>query len=217
MKAVAKHKKGITLIEVMVIVVIISFLIVFSTIYLRLQFLKGNDAKRKADIKRISIAVEEYEKDNNCYPLPSNVTCNPGTGLQPYLENLPCDPVTHASYFYEHENSSCPRWFKIYSVLENKSDDDIKAGIGPASAFNYYYGSPNAPASIVTDTETSGTATTAPAEMPETDFYGCFSGSCTMIQWDSSRPGPVCDPNFQNATCYDQCSIPANECKSWNE
>ena len=54
---------GMTLIEVMIVVAIIAFLAVLVTGYLRSQVFKGNDARRKADMKRIGIAMEEYEKD----------------------------------------------------------------------------------------------------------------------------------------------------------
>ena len=57
--------------------------------YLRSQVFKGNDARRKADLKRIGVAVEEYEKDKNCYPLPSLLTCNPGKGLLLILTKSP--------------------------------------------------------------------------------------------------------------------------------
>ena len=197
--------------ELMIVIGMIAFLAVLISAYLRTQIFKANDAKRKAEIKRISIAVEEYEKDNNCYPLPSLVVCA-GAGLQPYLDKVPCDPLTNASYMYEHEDSACPKWYKIYAVLNNESDSDYVANIGPNSAFNFVFESPNAPATVATQGGGAGGG----GGVPNTDFYGCLSGVCTLIQWDSSRPGPSCDPNYQNSTCYGQCANPANECADWN-
>ena len=77
------NKRGLTLVELMIVVGIIAFLTLIATIYLRSQSHKGNDARRKADLRRISIAVEEYEKDNNCYPLSTLMTCSPGNSLDP--------------------------------------------------------------------------------------------------------------------------------------
>lgn len=199
-----------TLVEIMIVIGIIAFLAVLISAYLRTQVYKGYDARKKAEIKRIAIAAEEYEKDNNCYPLPSLVTCDPGTGLQPYLGKVPCDPLTNAPYIYEHEDSVCPRWYKIYAVLDNESDVDFRDGVGPNGAYSFVYESPGSP----TTAESGGEGGVGPP--PDTDFYGCISGACTLIQWDTSRPGPVCDPNYQNSTCYGQCANPDNECEPWN-
>lgn len=204
--------KGYTLIELMIVIGVIAFLAVLVSSYLRSQIYKSYDARRKAEIKRISIAVEEYEKDNNCYPLPSAVSCTIGTGLRPYIDKIPCDPVTGASYMYEHEDSQCPRWYKIYTVLDNETDGDYVANIGPNAAYSFVYESPNAPATV----PAQGGGAGGGGGVPDTDFYGCLSGVCTLIQWDTSRPGPSCDPNYQNSTCYGQCSNPANECANWN-
>jgi len=201
-------KKGVTLTEILIVISLLVFLAILGSVYLRSQIFKGNDAKRKADMRRIGLAAEEYEKDNDCYPLPSLLSCNPGTGLSPYLDKIPCDPVNGNSYFYEHEDSICPSWFRIYTFLENENDSDITQSIGPGQTFNYAYQSSNAP--YLDSGEGGG------GEAPQLEYYGCFSGSCAPITWDSGRPGPECDPNYQNATCYGECSNPANECEDWN-
>lgn len=213
-----RSTKGFTLVELMIVVSVIAFLAVLISSYLRSQVFKGYDARRKADIKRITIAVEEYEKDNDCYPLPSLLSCTTGTGLRPYLDKIPCDPMSNASYMYEHEDSTCPGWYKIYAKLENESDSDYVANIGPNSAYNFVLGSPNAPLSVptVVEEEEGGGGGGGEPQAPQTTFYGCFSGVCSVIQWDSQRPGPSCDPNYQNPTCYGQCANPANECEPWN-
>lgn len=208
--------KGYTLIELMIVVGVIAFLAVLISAYLRNQIYKSYDARRKAEIKRIAIAVEEYEKDHDCYPLPSLLSCTTGTGLRPYIDKIPCDPVTNASYMYEHQDSACPGWYKIYAKLDNESDTDFKANIGPNSAFSFVWESPNAPLSISTEVDEEPDQGGGGDPVPQTTFYGCFSGVCTQISWDSARPGPVCDPNYQNSTCYGQCSNPANECEPWN-
>jgi len=197
-----KNKRGLTLTELLIVISIIAFLAILIVAYLRSQVFKGNDARRKADLKRIGIAVEEYEKDKNCYPLPSLLSCNPGKGLLPYLSKIPCDPVTDATYLYDYEDSVCPKWYRIYGKLENEKDLNSILGIGPNSAFNFEYSSPNAPEII----SSGGT--------PD-NFYGCKSGACVPITWDPARPGPICDPNFQNSTCYGQCVNLDFECKSW--
>jgi prepilin-type N-terminal cleavage/methylation domain-containing protein len=208
------NASGMTLIELLVVVTILTFLMAVIIWYFRNQMLKGNDAKRKGDIHRIQVATEEYEKDNNCYPLPSLVVCD-SEGLKPYMSIVPCDPMTNASYFYEHEDSDCPSWYRIYTNLDNLTDLDIIGECGPDYSFNYYMSSPNAPDPDCVDVGTGGNGGTGD------DFSGCFSGVCQPINWDPSRPGPECDPNYGSGTCYGQCTDPdtgqpQNECQSWN-
>ena len=193
-------EKGITLTELMIVVAIIGFLALLAFWAFRTQVFKGFDSRRKTDIYQIKVAVEEYEKDHDCYPLPQVVVCDPGTGLRPYLDSIPCDPRTGASYYYDHEDSTCPKWFRLYATLENLRDQDYAGAIGPNGAYGYWSGSPNAP--------------TAGYESSSV-FFGCRSGACVPIQWDPTRPGPECDPNFQSANCYGQCNEPGAECTPW--
>lgn len=206
---------GLTLTELLIVISIIAFLAILIVAYLRSQVFKGNDARRKADLKRIGVAVEEYEKDKNCYPLPSLLTCNPGKGLLPYLNKIPCDPVTDATYLYDYEDSVCPRWYRIYGKLENEQDPDGILGIGPNSAYNFEYSSPNAPEIVSSGVLPSGAPAATGSPVIVDNFYGCVSGACVAISWDPTRPGPICDPNYQNSTCYGQCANPDFECKSW--
>jgi len=215
------NTSGMTLIEIIVVVSILILLMAIAIWYFRNQMLKGNDAKRKGDIHRIQVAAEEYEKDNNCYPLPSLVVCD-SEGLAPYMSIVPCDPMTNASYYYEHKDSDCPSWYRIYTNLDNLSDIDIVGACGPDYSFNYFLSSPNAPDPECTEID-DGDENGENGENGDTgeDFYGCFAGACQPINWDSSRPGPECDPNYGSGTCYNQCinpdtGQPQNECQTWN-
>ena|SRR3989344_2744782 len=140
-----KYSRAFTLTELIIVVSIISFLAVMAMAYFRSQIFKGNDARRKADIKKIQIALEEYEKDHDCYPPAEFVVCEPGDGLLPYMSQIPCDPTSDTSYLYDYENDACPGWYRIYTKLEYAQDPNITPGIGPGSLYNYYQGSPNSP------------------------------------------------------------------------
>jgi prepilin-type N-terminal cleavage/methylation domain-containing protein len=219
---VKKYFSGFTLVELMIVIVIIAILAALAIAAFTSQIFKGNDAKRKGDLDRIKIAAEEYEKDHNCYP--EYITCgvHPDQPVYPYLNNVPCDPITKASYIYTHDGLSCANWFKIFTILENTRDSSATPGIGTNGAFNYYVSSANAPANVVsniTPTPSGGPAGTpgpTPSPAPQDNFWGCRSGVCIPISWDASRPGPECDPNYQNASCYGRCSTPTNECVSWH-
>ena len=214
--------KGFTLVELLIVFSLIAILVVIGVTYFQSQLSKGNDAKRKADINRIKIAAEEYEKDHSCYP--QYITCGVHSDqpVYPYLNNVPCDPATNASYVYENDNSSsCPKWYRIYTNLINTADTSITPGIGTNRAFNYYDSSPNAPIPV----SDMGTSTPAPSgnggggNQGPSGYWGCRSGVCEPIGWDNSRPGPECDPSFHVDNCYNSCvdnsGSPKNECVSW--
>lgn len=197
----SKHKGGFTLTELVIVLALIAFLVLIVIMLARRNLLKGNDARRKGDVKRIQVAVEEYEKDNNCYPLPQIVSCDPGNGLLPYLGKIPCDPRTGSSYFYDYEDSACPKWYRIYASLENALDADAFSSCGPNGAYNYFASSPNAPN----------------CNLSNSAFYGCKVGACVPLLWDEDRPGPECDPNSRSPNCDGVCGPPGNECQSWNQ
>jgi general secretion pathway protein G len=204
-----KNSRAFTLVELIIVITIIGALALIGILFFRGQIGKGTDARRKADINRIKVAVEEYEKDHSCYPSPDLMVCDPGTGLQPYLDKIPCDPATNASYYYEYQDAVCPSWYRIYTNLSNLNDPLVDTGIGPNSAFNYVSTSTNAPP--YSAGQTGGTGGGSPS-----GFYGCVNGACIPINWDSSRPGPECDPNYQNPTCYGQCGPQSHECILWH-
>ncbi len=197
---ITRRMKGLTLVELIIVVSIIVLLLLIAITYFRSQLFKGLDTKRKADVNRIKVAIEEYEKDHDCYPPPQIVVCDPGTGLSPYLDKIPCDPGTKSSYFYDYESAACPSWYRIYTNLDN-IDTATAPQCGPNGAFNYFASSPNAPACNLNITDS---------------LYGCKNAVCVPLYWDATRPGPECDPNYQSPTCYGQCGTPQTECKMWS-
>lgn len=205
-------KKAFSLIEVLMVVAVITILVLAALFAVRLQMAKARDAGRKADMHKIQEAVEEYEKDHDCYPPADLMVCKPAdTGLVPYLAKIPCDPLSGESYEYEPSGPVCASWYRIFAILEYEKDKDLRSRIGAGSIYNFYLSSPNAPIPV---SASLPTPTPEPASAPD-NFYGCKSGVCTAVSWDPSRPGPECDPNYQNPSCYGVCGSPANECVSW--
>lgn len=212
-KNLFRVQRGFTLIELLIVMGIIAFLAALVIALSTGQRFKGTDAKKKADLNRIKIALEEYEKDHNCYPPSELVVCKPDdTGLVPYLNNIPCDPVNGHSYLYEHQSGSCAGWFHVYTVLDNTKDSAATPGIGPLGAFNYVVSSDNAPAVVTSSSSGSGSSTPVPTPDPGTylipvsGYWGCISNVCTPLMWDTRIPGPQCQPTFDNSECSGQCN-----------
>ncbi|OGM83814.1 hypothetical protein A2434_01610 [Candidatus Woesebacteria bacterium RIFOXYC1_FULL_41_14] len=207
---------GFTLTEMMIVVAILGILALISIMSYMQQQYKGNDSKRKADLDRIKIAVEEYEKDNNCYP-PSSLMVKCGSdadiAIHPYLNDVPCDPTTRKAYRYEVEASTCPDWYRIYSLLQYLQDLSVIPNIGPAGDqnYNYYTSSNNAPPVIAGETTHIPTGSGA-APPGCTKQYGCINQQCVEIPLDSNC-APTCQPVYD--FCFGQCDSaenPAPEC-----
>jgi len=205
-------KKGFTLVELLIVISLIAILTTVAIMSFRNQINKGNDAKRKSDINTIKVAVEEYEKDRNCYPSESGMAkCGTDSTIAvlPYLSNVPCDPVTGKPYAYEAP-SGCAGWYRLYGDLQNSSDVQIIPNIGPdgSTAYNFYEGSSNAPVPVgsqSTPTSTPGGAITG--------YWGCVNKVCVPIE--VSSPGqPVCSPTYGTPDCINaNCSTGANPCQ----
>jgi Tfp pilus assembly protein PilE len=215
---------GLTLVELLVVVAILALLIVLGIWVYQRQLAKGWDARRKSDLDKIKIAVEEYEKDHDCYPPEALLNCDPktglkGTGLKPYINQIPCDPRTKVSYKYEISSGTCPRWFRLYSILDYRKDP-IMAKIncthncGPNCGYQYYVSSSN---TSDTTSCTGGTPSTPPStQQPNGGWWGCINSVCVSLGLDSEGR-PVCAPNYSSkGLCDTNCSYDpvGNACKS---
>jgi len=196
--------RGFSLIELLVVVAIIAILIALGAASFVRQIAKGNDSKRKADLNRIKISLEEFEKDHNCYPDPSTMTaCGSDVDIpvHPYLSNVPCDPVAKTAYLYETDGLTCPQWFRIYTTLQNTKDAQLIPNIGPGNAYNFYASSENAPR--LGGTNSGGTFQ-----------YGCIGGYCQPIPLDGNGDLTCTSKTFDVSNCGGvDCGNPVNECK----
>ena len=118
-----KQKKGFTLIELLVVIAIIALLSTLAVVALGSARQKARDAKRLADIKQISTALELYFTDQNLYPVATSAItlggsaakCLATNGFQAsgactgttYLATVPSNPTPGgANYQYTSADGS---------------------------------------------------------------------------------------------------------------
>lgn len=125
-----KKNYAFTLIELIIVIAILGILSSLITGNFITSLKKGRDTKRKSDLDQIQKALEMYYEDNNKYPLGipfRGELCHPtgGCATQNYMFNIPQDPKTGYTYFYETDGNGT--YYKIYSYIEN--DQDIGPGV----------------------------------------------------------------------------------------
>jgi len=209
-----KCQQGLTWIEVLIVITIIGLLAVillnfFNPLEKRDQ---ATNSRQKSDLDRLAIALEDYYNDKGCYPTEVSCESSKAGDLRPYLGTIPCDPATGQSYFYNPEDSSCPKYYRIYTTLKWEKDPAIAAvdclwGCGPADAvvpdpgagfpFNYGVSSPNVPL------ESAKTFCT---------WTACTSSGCNTVgrvgeeggrvEECCPKPNEQCPESYTGTKCY---------------
>lgn len=134
------RKKGLTIIELLVVFGLLAALTLAAFIAVPTQLKKARDARRKSDLDRIKIALYDYYFDNDCFPSPDEIPeCGGsfGSNGMAYLNNFPCDPFgTPYVYAVRKGGGECKQWFRIFANLEIITDPIIdkihcRQGCGP--------------------------------------------------------------------------------------
>ncbi|MBI4067474.1 type II secretion system protein [Candidatus Gottesmanbacteria bacterium] len=103
-----KFKKGFTLLEILVVIAIIMILVTMGTTSFATAQRKARDAKRKADVRVIGQAMEQYYSVcGNAYPIIANGAAVPAvicTG--PSIAIMPTVPLDPGSTPYKC-NTGC--------------------------------------------------------------------------------------------------------------
>ena len=207
------HRLGFTLIEVMIVVAIIGLLSVLALMAWRNQIAKSQDALRKKDLQRISIAFEDYYSDNECYPQGDIITTCGGDALAPYLGVIPCDPVYSTPYCYLADATypTCGREYRLLTTLGNPTDPTIEdlgcsgsefcgwetecnAVVGSGEGFNYGVSSLNIPLA----NPTMPTPSPSPTPTPVPGNYACQSYVCNNYAPDDPVVDRGCPISFAN-------------------
>ena len=140
----SKKRGGFTLIEILVVMVIIGILSTIGMGALTSSQIKSRDAKRKADLRHISEALEAYYNDVGSYPAGADaITFNTdlvaGDGFihsagTIYMVNLPIDPgKVNTNYIYYTDANGT--FFQLYALLENTEDRDVPESGGTPQTY----------------------------------------------------------------------------------
>jgi len=231
------RNKGFSLIELLIVVTIVGMLSLLAVWAFHLQVLKGRDARRKADLAKLQMTLEDYLNDNDCYP--ASLECN--QDFLPYLSSVPCDPVNSRANIYYYsvsQGGTCKRWYKIFTNLENKSDpviEKIGCTLETCGPFNYVVSSPNmevlvqqlgeiyppSPPGVPLPTSTpgGGVPTSGPTLTPTPtipycagSWFGCKEqgGYCNILE--KYQEGAVCDDPTCNKCEPVKCRKPFPAC-----
>ncbi len=127
-----RYGKGFTLIEVLMVVAIIGLLSVTLFTFILPSLNRGRDGRRKADLQRISIALEEYYNNKLSYPAAIS-SCGKNTEISDVLNDVPCEVNTSIPYLYIAEPTGCDAEavkcyaYRLLTDLSYDKDPDIQA------------------------------------------------------------------------------------------
>lgn len=139
-----------TLVEILIVITVLIMMVmgVIMAMNPAASMNKARDTQRKKDLDRIKIAFEDYFNDRNCYPNQALVTAMTTLSnckskiFSPWLSEWPCDPNGLPYSMAVGDDTNCPKWYKIMTNLENKSDPQIfdQGGIGAGLGVPVNYG-----------------------------------------------------------------------------
>lgn len=144
---VVYKQKGFTLIELLVTISIIGLLSTISLTSIRGMQMKARDARRKADIHHIYIAMEQYYSQYGTYVIPgtgyngcscgwlnyqggSNYVKSVATGLEEfgYFTDTPRDPkIANDNVTPQYMKYQCGNGFFVYARLESPTTADTNS------------------------------------------------------------------------------------------
>lgn len=200
--------KGLSLIEMIIILAIVMVMVVAGFFVIGPHLRKGRDARRKSDLEKIKVAMEEYYNDNDQYPDTSIFENCGSDDFAPYLSPIPCDPETGRPYVIQVGISSGKIfWYKLYTLLENENDPD-SASLGLSGGtvvdnepVNYGVSSPNVypgtnqPAPIFTcpsgEEGTQVKSSCNANSLIDDGFFPCGVGSCGCAWDERLTAGPL--------------------------
>lgn len=137
---IMKRQKGFTLMELLVVIVILGILVTLGGASFKGSQIKGRDGRRKADLRNINVALEQYYTDKGTYPADNGsgritacgaqgtTVCEWGSSFidqnsEVYMLRLPDDPIVAFQYYYDAGSQN--KSYQLYAHLENTEDPEL--------------------------------------------------------------------------------------------
>lgn len=186
------HKRGFTLPEVMVVMVLVAVLasIVILVINPQNQLKKARDAKRKDHLSQISQALGKYALEKAGYPKSTadyQIENAPwGSSWQPYIVPVPKDPLPSQSYTYFSDGKS----YQLYAKLEI-TDPAGCGSCGPGGEYNWGVVSSNSKPSTLPPAPTptpSPSPSPSPSPTPTPTPAPQYRGDITVFVSTPNNP-----------------------------
>lgn len=184
-------RRGITIWEILISIAVLMLLGLGIFFGGPKYVVWARDAKKKADLYKLSSNLEDYFNDHKNYP----------TDLSGCGRDWHCDIESYSDYYYEvNEERS---WFKLYANLERSDDASIKKvdcsyGCGPECRYNYGVSSPN----IRID------------RCPGPPTYACSPGSQAKCEEYDDPESSRCPTTWLESDCRGQCIYKGMRCQN---
>jgi general secretion pathway protein G len=123
-----KGENAFSLIEIIVVLALLAIVLLAVFRNFNTDLGKAKDAQRKDDLNNIKLAMEDYYSDHNSYPPPELLQDCDGPAMQPYLKEVPCDPVTGEPYLYLPDliSSTGIHAYRVLSYLSSSQDPIVE-------------------------------------------------------------------------------------------
>lgn len=144
---------GFTMIELLVVVAILGVLSALVTFSVTRYMARSRDTTRKSDLQKMSVAMEDYYNDHECYPPAINAAAACPAAWSGSLDTymtVPCDPRSNDNYLYLPVDrnggtaDSCGG-YRLLTILESADDQQSQAlgcggdvGCGLGSEYKEY-------------------------------------------------------------------------------
>ena len=125
----ASSKKGFTLLELMIVIVILGVLTTLISGNFLNSLKRGRDTRRKADLQNIQKALELFYEDKKAYPTfnifategalcETQVSGSCASSEKAYMQKVPADTTGDCDYLYVSDGTQ----YQLYSTIENAED-----------------------------------------------------------------------------------------------
>lgn len=131
------HAKGFSLLELLVVISIIGILVSIATVAFTTTQQKSRDSRRRADVKAMQDAFEQYMGETGTYEACSTMASyDTGTGtIMP--GGLPTDPKNSGSYVYNTITGCSTTSYCVCALLESGTGN---ANVPTAASCSYATG-----------------------------------------------------------------------------